>query len=292
MRRRLKRINLCECGCGEESKYLLNNGKRCCENHTNKCPVKRNQISENRKGKCLGDENPAKRPEVRDKISKAKTGFEHTEKSKQQMKDSQDNHFASDKGKKQAKRHSKRMSGKNHPFYGKKRPKQSKIMSGKNNPMKRPEVAVKCGLKGDKNPAKRPDVRERISKTQTQRYMNGVTKSGSGKSGHFFSKKNNKEIHYRSSYELMAYKLLEQMYKVKSYNTEPFSIQYEYQNINRYTIPDILITYTDGSKELVEVKAKWNIYTEKEQHKLYAMWEYANDNNMDFSVWTEDELLN
>ena len=55
------------------------------------------------------------------------------------------------------KQHSKRMSGKNHPFYGKKRPEHSEGMKGKNNPMfgkKRPDLTKWNGthiLKGKLN---------------------------------------------------------------------------------------------------------------------------------------------
>ena len=44
----------------------------------------RKKISKNRKGKCLGNDNPSKRKEVREKISKNKKGikFKNTEKMK------------------------------------------------------------------------------------------------------------------------------------------------------------------------------------------------------------------
>jgi len=57
---------------------------------------------------------------------------------------------------------SERNKGKNHHFYGKKRPNHSKRMSGNNNPnygkKERP------WLDGEANPAKRKSVREKISK--------------------------------------------------------------------------------------------------------------------------------
>jgi len=117
-----------------------------------------------------------------------------------------------------------------------------------------------------------------------------VTGNNYGKGGYFFSKKNNKDIHYRSSYELLAYELLEQMSKVKYYDTEPFAIQYQYEGIDRRTIPDILITYTDETKELIEVKPEYMMDNLQTKAKLQAMASFAKDNDWKFDVWTERTL--
>jgi len=125
----------------------------------------------------------------------------------------------------------------------------------------------------------------------TRLYTEGKMKRcGHGKSGLYFSKKNKKEVHYRSSYELTAYQILEQLSKVKLYEVEPFSIQYEWKTSIHRTIPDILVTYTDGSKELIEVKPEFKLNFEREALKIDAMRQYAIKNNMDFNVWTEKEL--
>lgn len=68
-------------------------------------------LSKLMKERMKGENNPAKRPEVREKISIAQRGEKH--------------HFY---GKKRPE-HSKRMQGKNNPFYGK-----GFVQSGKNNP--------------------------------------------------------------------------------------------------------------------------------------------------------------
>jgi len=129
------------------------------------------------------------------------------------------------------------------------------------------------------------------SKKVTNLYIEGkLCKVGKGKSGYFFSKKNNKKLWYRSSYELIAYELLEQLSKVKSYEVEPFSIQYEWKNSIHRTIPDILVTYIDNSKELIEVKPRFKFDIKKEQIKLNAMKEYAENQDWSFSIWSEKEL--
>lgn len=138
---------------------------------------------------------------------------------------------------------------------------------------------------------KSKETRNRMSQAQTKSYLSGkMKKSSRGNNGFYFSKKNNKNIWYRSNYELVAYGILEQLSKVKSYEIEPFSIQYEWQNSTHRTIPDILVTYTDGSKELIEVKPEYKFTIKKEVRKMRTMKDYAKNNNMLFSVWTEKEL--
>lgn len=134
------------------------------------------------------------------------------------------------------------------------------------------------------------EVRENRSKAVTQAYLDGKFDGHHAVSGHFFSEKNNKEVHYRSSYELVAYEILEQLSVVRSYEVEPFGIQYEYRKSKHYTIPDILVTYMDGSKELIEVKPSFKLRRTKERAKLRAMKEHAESEGWDFSVWTEGEL--
>lgn len=119
---------------------------------------------------------------------------------------------------------------------------------------------------------------------------NPRTAGGYGKSGFYYSKKNKKEIHYRSSYELIAYKILEQLSKVASYDNEPFSIKYNCFGIIHRTLPDILVTYTDGARELIEVKPEWKLNDKVTILKFMAMENYCKDNNMNFSIWSESKL--
>ena len=133
----------------------------------------------------------------------------------------------------------------------------------------------------------RQKMRDFVIKQQLKGFRNY---SNFYKSGHYFSKKNNKEIYYRSSYELTAYKILEQMSKVKSYQVEPFAIQYKWENFIHKTIPDILITYTDGGKELIEVKPKNRLKEEQNIAKFNGIKNWSIENNIDFNIWTEKEL--
>ncbi len=136
-----------------------------------------------------------------------------------------------------------------------------------------------------------PAKRDKQSKAAIERIKrNPRTAGGYGKSGHFFSEKNNKNLWYRSSYELIAYKILEQLSKVKFYEVESLCIRYEYQNSKHRTAPDLLVTYIDDTKELIEVKPEWRLEDEQTVIKLEAMENYALDNNWLFSIWSEKQL--
>ena len=110
-------------------------------------------------------------------------------------------------------------------------------------------------------------------------------------SGYFYSEKNQKEIYYRSSYELKAYQLLEEMVDVESYIPEPFSIPYvNSDDITKNYVPDILITYIDNSKELIEIKPEGRIKEEINLLKAEAARQYCKENEMIFNIWTEKFL--
>ena len=93
-----------------------------------------------------------------------------------------------------------------------------------------------------------------------------------------------------SSYELIAFHILENLSKVQSYQVNAVCIKYVLNNKPLHYLVDLFVYYTDGTKELIEVKANWKMNHEKEKTKFKAAQEYANRNNLKFSVWTEDVL--
>ncbi len=136
------------------------------------------------------------------------------------------------------------------------------------------------------NQVRSKETRDKISVANVINLLKGK----SWKRGYFYSHKNGKKIHYRSSYELTAYEILEQMSKVKNYEIEPFGIPYKFFGAIRRTVPDILITYTDGSKELIEVKSEWNLKDKRTNCKIWAMNDHAVSKGWLFNVWTEKQL--
>ena len=136
------------------------------------------------------------------------------------------------------------------------------------------------------------ETKEKISKTKSESYTSGKVKwTGRGNRGIFYSIKNRRSLSYRSSFELMAYQILEQMSKVKEYEVEPFAIPYISDGIIRHTVPDILVTYIDGKKEIIEVKPCYMLDDEKTIAKISALRNYCRDNNLICSIWTEEMLF-
>jgi hypothetical protein len=111
------------------------------------------------------------------------------------------------------------------------------------------------------------------------------------RTGYFFSGKNGKNLWYRSSYELQAYKILEGRQEVFSYSVEPFGIPYLYQTLSRMYYPDILVIYVDRRQELIEVLARWERSKDQRLAKFRAAQEYCLDKKMNFSVWDETDLF-
>ena len=155
------------------------------------------------------------------------------------------------------------------------------------------EVLVKMS-KSKKGQSLTNEHRRNISLGLARAYAEG-RRSGDRRrfiTGYFYSKKNGKDMYYRSSYELFAYRILEQMKPVSSYVTEPFSISYfnGYDHISQY-IPDILVIYDDGFKELIEVKPERDVEKIKNVRKFKAARKYCDKHDMRFSVWTEDQVF-
>lgn len=111
-----------------------------------------------------------------------------------------------------------------------------------------------------------------------------------GKSGHHISAKAG-SVFYRSSYEKIAYQILDADDKVISYQPEPFVIMYVNSegNARRYR-PDILVKKSRGKPVLIEVKPEWKMKDEKTILKIEAGKKYAAAQGWRFEVWTEKKL--
>ena len=110
------------------------------------------------------------------------------------------------------------------------------------------------------------------------------------KQGNFFSKKNNKDLFFRSGMELEFYKILESKKDVLKYIAEPIEIDYSYEGYPHKYIPDILVEYTTNKKELWEIKPKSQTKLPKNQAKWHAANEYCKKRNWNFIVLTERGL--
>lgn len=110
------------------------------------------------------------------------------------------------------------------------------------------------------------------------------------KTGSFYSKKNNKQLHFRSGMECEFYKILEKRRDVVRYSAECLEIEYNFQGRTRRYIPDILVEFTNGKKQLWEIKPKNQTKLPKNLAKWEAANNYCQKRNIEFIVLTERGL--
>jgi len=114
---------------------------------------------------------------------------------------------------------------------------------------------------------------QRMSKSKTEFYQNHpeAHRNTRTRQGKFFSKKNGGIwLHYRSSWEKNWYQLLEKLTKVKSYRVEPVIVEYHWKGGTHHYLPDLLVLYIDGTRDLVEVKPGYRRKDSKNQAKFKA----------------------
>lgn len=173
-----------------------------------------------------------------------------------------------------------------HPFLGRKHSEETK--------KKISETRKNKGLaKGDNNPmygkTHSLKTKQKISETRTKKILNGEY-SGWFSKGVYSSAKAG-EVHYRSSWEKEVYEILDHLSNVETYCAEPFSIPYYFQEkYKRHYIPDLLITYSNGSRRLVEIKPKFFVTDGKNQAKFEAARLFCENNGFQFAVWTEETI--
>lgn len=133
------------------------------------------------------------------------------------------------------------------------------------------------------------ETREKMSKIVSEKILEGKRnyKNNRCKTGHYFSNKLNKEIYYRSSWELGYFKNLDNDNTVKIFINEPIYISYYYFSKKRNYIPDLLVEYIDGSRKLIEIKPSCYENAEINKQKFKAAREYCKKENIEFEVWTE-----
>lgn len=138
--------------------------------------------------------------------------------------------------------------------------------------------------------------RKKIRKVNV--YFNKKTSDGQTKylSGDFYSKKNNIEYFYRSSYELKCFLELENDITVDSYVSEGMSLPYkDSKGSTRTYIPDLLVLYKDGSMCVWEIKPNEMVKDADVQLKAEACKRYLKvqfpDINVGYRFITETDLF-
>jgi hypothetical protein len=109
----------------------------------------------------------------------------------------------------------------------------------------------------------------------------------------FFSQKNNKTFKSRSGWEFYYFQYLETNNEVVSYEYESIKIPYLSNKKTgkcRNYIPDLIVTYIDNSKSIIEIKPKRFLEKPQIKKKINAGKEFAEKNNYKFLIITEDNL--
>jgi predicted RNA-binding protein Jag len=109
------------------------------------------------------------------------------------------------------------------------------------------------------------------------------------KRGYYNSEKSGK-IFYRSSLELKAYIILDKDINISSFKPEPFSVDYVFEGYDRKYRPDLLITKTNGSKVLAEVKPHQEVKWLVNKAKFEGARKVCKDSGMNFKIMTDKYL--
>ncbi|MFI8708992.1 WYL domain-containing protein [Bacillus sp. NPDC077411] len=88
----------------------------------------------------------------------------------------------------------------------------------------------------------------------------------------------------RSPMEEIVFTELDNDPSVGSFEVEPFKIPYVFKGRSSHYVPDVLVLYKNGRKELIEIKLSGDISFPKNQAKFMAGRDYAEKNNMHFVV--------
>lgn len=141
---------------------------------------------------------------------------------------------------------------------------------------------------------RRKEISEIFSKAQANSNKKSKNSHKNHKSGYFYSHKMNKEMFYRSSWELKVCEYLDKKdNNVKEFDIEPFYIEYQLEDgETRYTRIDFHLKYFDDRQKIIEVKPSSFLTSGNVPYKIQGCEEYAKSNGMDFILITEHELNN
>lgn len=179
--------------------------------------------------------------------------------------------------------------GENAPFYGRHHTETTlKILSKKSK-----EYIAKNGnaFQDCKHTAA---ARQVMSDKSVQRIIdnNGKHPCVKGyKQGLFYSNKNSKKIAFDSSYEEKFYSLLENNISVLSYGRSNIKLKYLFNNIIKTYNPDLLVYYSDGRMELVEIKPDRRLLEPEIIAKHTAAEDYCKQNKLIFKIITEEHIF-
>lgn len=119
-----------------------------------------------------------------------------------------------------------------------------------------------------------------------------ISKTTSSLSGRYTSYKCDEPQDYESSLERDFLILTDFDPNVIKFETQPFTIEYEFENKLRKYTPDVYIKLARSKSQIIEIKYSDDIKKngEKYKPKFDAAKYYADNNNLEFKIITEKEI--
>jgi hypothetical protein len=156
---------------------------------------------------------------------------------------------------------------------------------------------------GEKNPMfgkhHTDATKEKMSEIVSQAFIDGKRKAYGNNNhmcGYFTSDKTKATMHYRSSWELACMKWLDNSTQIQTYSYESIRIPYyqlaKNRKYKRHYVPDFLVTFIDGGKELWEIKPSQFVNNPATQLKTQAAEQYCKENGIQrYRLLTKKDLV-
>jgi hypothetical protein len=132
------------------------------------------------------------------------------------------------------------------------------------------------------------EARERISNARSQLIIDGKFRAYGtcNKKGFHLSTKTGENCFFRSSWEEDLMKWLDTNPNVLTWEYEKIRLPYVYDDHKRWYVPDFLVTYTDSSRHMIEVKPKEFVEAQRVRLKREAGEKWCLENGATFITLT------
>lgn len=177
-----------------------------------------------------------------------------------------------------------------HPMQGKHHSEETKTLISKHH------VESGC-LSGEKNGMYGKHhsgvSRAKMSDTRSRLFIEGKIRCypGNSRSGTYVSDRTQRKFHFKSGWEEAVMKHLDSSPDVRTWDYECVRIPYYYNDNKRWYVPDFVITYQDGHREMWEVKPKFHRNAEQVKLKAEAARAWCEQNAIAaYQLLTDDVL--
>lgn len=137
---------------------------------------------------------------------------------------------------------------------------------------------------------KSPEQRAEYSKRSARGVLSGKIRPHSNHKHGYHSSAKAGMVYFRSSYEEAYFKGLDGDPQVMAYSPEPFAIEYKFRGMSCQYIPDVLVTYSDNTQILVEIKPSARTGDSRILAKALAAILYCRTNHMIYKIMTENDI--